>query len=123
MAEPDTGTIPFERLKGVVEALNRLFGIILSQERLTMRDLKVEVGRRTRLLDGKDVIPVDVTASLECWEHANESLEALEELEAAIEKAGFKVSHRVQKIEMEISLPHIQLTERPCNLKPSELHP
>jgi hypothetical protein len=54
-------------LEGVVEALNRLFGIILSQERLTVRDINVEVGRRALTLDGKDVIPVDVTTSFEYW--------------------------------------------------------
>jgi len=83
---------------------------LLSQEELTVKDLRVEVSRQ-RTLDEKEIIPIRVTADLEFGKSVQDNLASFEGLVADIKKAGFEVSCRIQKIEVEVSLPHVPLME------------
>jgi hypothetical protein len=101
--------IDFEKLKSIVEALNKLFEVLFSHDQLAVRGLTIEPPSRRRTLTGRDVTVMRVRATVELLgERASELLEPFLELEGSIEGAGFKAysgEPRVQRsIDIELQL-------------------
>jgi hypothetical protein len=89
----------------MVDGLNKLLGVILSKEELTLRDMRVEVSRQ-RTLDEKEIVPARVVVNLEFGEPTKDHFASLGELVAEIKEEGFKVSSQMERVEIEVSLPH-----------------
>jgi hypothetical protein len=102
----------------MVDALNRLFGILFSYEELTVRDLHISVGKEQTLrsftpLTGerppmpREIIAVEVSARLELQEPLD--LDLLANIAKDMKDAGLKASCHAGEIQVKISLPNIPL--------------
>jgi hypothetical protein len=107
-----------EYFKYMVDALNRLFGILFSYEELTVRDLHISVRREQTLrsfmpLTGeqppmpREIIAVEVSARLGLQEPLD--LDLLANIAKDMNDAGLKASCHAGEIQVKISLSNIPL--------------
>lgn len=105
----ERGTIPFEGLKSLVDDLNQLFNILLSQEELAIRSLRIEASRQ-RTLNEKEVVLTHITVAIESEEEVQDYLTSAGRLVATIREAGFNVKSREARLELVVPFPPLSET-------------
>lgn len=103
------GIIPFEGFKSLVDGLNQLLNILLSQGELAIRSLKIETSRQ-RTLNGGEVVLSSIIVTLGSEEDALDYFTSAGGLLSTIGEAGFKVKCRDARIELVVSFPPLSET-------------
>jgi len=103
----ESSVIPFEGLKNLVAALNKLFSVLFSfQEEFAVREINVKVDRQMTVYQ-KMVLATSVLVTLEPQDVTE--WKGIQELIATLRKEGFGV-YCPKEVEVKVSLPPISLT-------------